>query len=68
MTENYLESELRSLGVECKGKNEFNEEGQLEVVGTALEHGYLLSFFFVSWQLSSNSSSNIKYYFKINQA
>ena len=38
--ENYLQTELLSLGIECKRKNEFNDKDELEALATAIKEVY----------------------------
>ena len=35
--ENYLQNELITLAIECKRKNEFNDEDELETFATAIK-------------------------------
>ena len=38
--ENYLQSELSSLGMECKRKNELNDKDELKALATAIKEVY----------------------------
>ena len=42
--ENYLQSELSSLGIECKRKNEFNDKKELEALATAIKEVYFQDY------------------------
>jgi hypothetical protein len=35
--ENYLQNELIALAIECKRKNEFNDEDELEALATTIK-------------------------------
>jgi hypothetical protein len=41
---NYLQSELSSLGIECKRKNEFNDKEELEALATAIKEVYFQDY------------------------
>lgn len=38
--ENYLQTESRSLGIECKRRNEFNDRYELEALPNAMKEVY----------------------------
>ena len=40
----YLQSELRSLRIECKGINEFNDKQELEALATAIKEVYFQDY------------------------
>ena len=42
--ENYLQSELSSLGIDCKRKNELNDEEELEGLATAIKEVYFQDY------------------------
>jgi hypothetical protein len=42
--ENYLQNELRSLGIECKRRNEFNDKEELEALATAIKEAYFQDY------------------------
>jgi hypothetical protein len=42
--ENYLQSELSSLGVDCKRKNELNDKQELEGLATAIKEVYFQDY------------------------
>ena len=42
--ENRLQSELSSLGVDCKRKNELNDEEELEGLATAIKEVYFQDY------------------------
>jgi hypothetical protein len=42
--ENYLQSELSSLGIDCKRKNELNDEEELEGLVTAIKEVYFQDY------------------------
>ncbi len=42
--ENYLQTELRSLGIECKRRNEFNDKEELEALATAIKEVYFQNY------------------------
>jgi hypothetical protein len=42
--ENYLQNELRSLGIECKRRNEFNDKEELEALATAIKEVYFQDY------------------------
>jgi hypothetical protein len=42
--ENYLQTELRSLGIECKRRNEFNDKEELEALATAIKEAYFQDY------------------------
>jgi hypothetical protein len=42
--ENYWQSELSSLGIECKRKNEFNDEEELRALATAIKEVYFQDY------------------------
>jgi hypothetical protein len=37
---NYLQTELSSLGIECKKRDEFNDKEELEALATSLKEAY----------------------------
>ncbi|MDQ3977770.1 MAG: hypothetical protein M3264_14710 [Thermoproteota archaeon] len=42
--ETYLQSELSSLGIECKRMNEFNDKEELEALATAIKEVYFQDY------------------------
>jgi hypothetical protein len=42
--ENYLQRELSSLGIDCKRKNELNDEEELEGLATAIKEVYFQDY------------------------
>jgi hypothetical protein len=42
--ETYLQSELSSLGIECKRMNEFNDKEELEALPTAIKEVYFQDY------------------------
>jgi hypothetical protein len=42
--ENYWKSELRSLGIECKRKNELNDKEELQALATAIKEVYFQDY------------------------
>jgi hypothetical protein len=42
--ENYLQNELITLAIECKRKNEFNDEDELEALVTAIKEVYFQDY------------------------
>ena len=42
--ENYLQSELSSLGIDCKRKNELNDKEELEGLATAIKEVYFQDY------------------------
>jgi hypothetical protein len=42
--ENYLQNELITLAIECKRKNEFNDEDELEALATAIKEVYFQDY------------------------
>jgi hypothetical protein len=40
----YLQSESRSLGIECKGINEFSDKEELEALATAIKEVYFQDY------------------------
>ncbi len=42
--ENYLQSELSSLGIDCKRKNELNDEEELQGLATAIKEVYFQDY------------------------
>jgi hypothetical protein len=42
--ENYWQSELSSLGIECKRKNELNDKEELEALATAIKEVYFQDY------------------------
>ena len=42
--ENYLQSELSSLAIECKRTNELNDKGELEALATAIKEVYFQDY------------------------
>jgi hypothetical protein len=42
--ENYWQSELRSLGIECKRKNELNDREELQALATAIKEVYFQDY------------------------
>jgi hypothetical protein len=42
--ENRLQSELSSLGVDCKRKNELNDKEELEALATAIKEVYFQDY------------------------
>jgi len=42
--ENYLQSELSSLGIDCKRKNELNDEEELEGLAMAIKEVYFQDY------------------------
>jgi hypothetical protein len=42
--ENYLQAELSSLGIDCKRKNELNDEEELEGLATAIKEVYFQDY------------------------
>lgn len=42
--ENYLQSELSSLGIDCKRKNELNDGEELEGLATAIKEVYFQDY------------------------
>jgi hypothetical protein len=42
--EKYLQSELSSLGIKCKRKNEFNDKEELEALATAIKEVYFQDY------------------------
>lgn len=42
--EKYLQSELGTLGIECKRKNEFNDKEELEALATAVKEVYFQDY------------------------
>ena len=42
--ENYWQSELRSLGIECKRKNELNDKEELQVLAMAIKEVYFQDY------------------------
>jgi hypothetical protein len=42
--ETYLQTELSSLGIECKRKNEFNDKKELEALVNAIKEVYFQDF------------------------
>ncbi len=42
--ENYFQSELSSLGIDCKRKNELNDEEELEGLATAIKEVYFQDY------------------------
>ena len=41
---NYLRTELSSLGIECKRKNEFNDYGELDALATTIKEVYFQDY------------------------
>ncbi len=52
---NYLQGELSSLAIECKRKNEFNDEEELQALTTAIKEVY-----FQDYKTAYNDTSNIE--------
>ena len=42
--ENYWQSELSSLGIECKRKNELNDKEELRALATAIKEVYFQDY------------------------
>jgi hypothetical protein len=42
--ENYWQSELSSLGIECKRKNELNDKEELKALATAIKEVYFQDY------------------------
>ena len=42
--ESYLQTELRSLGIECKRRNEFNDKEELEALANAIKEVYFQDY------------------------
>jgi hypothetical protein len=42
--EDYLQTELSSLGIECKRRNEFNDKKELEALATAIKEVYFQDY------------------------
>lgn len=42
--EKYWQSELRSLGIECKRKNELNDKEELRALATAIKEVYFQDY------------------------
>ena len=42
--ENYLQSELNSLGIDCKRRNEFNDKEELEALANAIKEVYFQDY------------------------
>jgi hypothetical protein len=43
-SENYWEDELSTLAIECKRKNELNDEDELEALATAIKEVYFQDY------------------------
>ena len=43
-SENYWEEELSTLAIECKRKNELNDEDELEALATAIKEVYFQDY------------------------
>ncbi len=41
---NYLQAELKSLGIQPKRKNELNDKGELEVLASAIKDDYFQDY------------------------
>ena len=42
--ESYWQSELRSLGIDCKRKNELNDKQELQALATAIKEVYFQDY------------------------
>ncbi len=42
--ENYLQTELSSLGIDCKRRNEFNDKEELEALANAIKEVYFQDY------------------------
>ena len=69
--ENRLQSELSSLGVDCKRKNELNDKEELEALATAIKEVYFQDYkqifhciFYLQGCLDNNSLySEVGYFY-----